>query len=256
MQPTDGVGLGSTAGAPGNEVTVADLTPSRPQVVLLPGLLNDAELWRAQLIGLADLADCQVGDLTQAHSTHEAALLVLQAAPPQFALAGFSLGGYVAQEILRVAPQRVQRLALLDTSYLPDPPARVQQRRAQHARVRQGTFHGFGEALMHAYTDPSRHGDTALMERIRAMTQRLGAQVFLRQSAFERRDGSQVLRAFDKPALVLVGEHDRITPPALHEQMALLLPQATLVRVAQAGHLTPLEQPQAVTDALRAWLLR
>ncbi|WDS35142.1 alpha/beta fold hydrolase [Pseudoxanthomonas sp.] len=228
----------------------------RPDLVLLPGLLNDADLWRAQLADLADLADCQVGDFSSVDSMRAAAGQVLDTAPPTFALAGFSLGGYVAQEILRIAPQRVQRLALLDTSYQPDSPARAQQRRGQQAAVRRGAFHGFGETLMRAYTDPSHHGDAALMERIRAMTQRLGAEVFLRQSAFEREDGSAVLRAFDRPALVLVGEHDGITPPAVHEQMAALLPDATLVRVAQAGHLTPLEQPEAVSAALRAWLLR
>ncbi|TAA43356.1 alpha/beta fold hydrolase [Pseudoxanthomonas winnipegensis] len=229
---------------------------ARESLLLLPGLLNDAELWHAQLEALSDLADCQVGDLTQGESLHAVAQQVLAAAPPAFALAGFSLGGYVAQEILRIAPQRVTRLALLDTSYLPDTPARAEQRRAQQAAVRRGAFHGFGEALMRAYTDPSHHGDAALLARIRGMTQRLGAEVFLRQSAFARVDGRAVLRAFAGPALVLVGEHDAITPPAVHEQMAALLPDATLVRVAQCGHLSPLEQPDAVSRALRDWLLR
>ncbi|SEM25896.1 Pimeloyl-ACP methyl ester carboxylesterase [Pseudoxanthomonas sp. GM95] len=232
------------------------MSQGRPDLVLLPGLLNDAELWRAQLDGLADLADCHVGDLTQGDSLHAVAQQVLDRAPPTFALAGFSLGGYVAQDILRIAPQRVQRLALLDTSYQPDTPARAQQRRAQEAAVRKGAFHGFGDALMRAYTDASHHDDAVLMTRIRSMTQRLGAEVFLRQSAFEREDGSDVLRAFDAPALVLVGEHDGITPPALHEQMAALLPDAVLVQVPHCGHLSPMEQPAAVSAALREWLLR
>jgi pimeloyl-ACP methyl ester carboxylesterase len=232
------------------------MSHARPDLVLLPGLLNDAELWRAQLDGLADLADCRVGDLTRADSMRAAAVQVLEAAPPRFALAGFSLGGYVAQEILRIAPQRVQRLALLDTSHQADSPARAQQRRSHHAAVRRGAFHGFGESLVRTYLDPSHHGDTVLVARIRAMTRRLGAEVFLRQNAFERQDGSQVLRAFQGPALVLYGEHDAVTPPALHVQMAALLGDARLIEVAKAGHLTPLEQPRAVTDALRAWLLR
>lgn len=232
------------------------MTPARPHLLLLPGLLNDAGLWHDQLQALAGLAHCHVGDLTTADSMHAAAVQVLAAAPPAFALAGFSLGGYVAQEILRIAPHRVRRLALLDTSCQADSPARAQQRRGQEAAVRKGAFHGFGDALMRAYLDPSHHGDAALVARIRAMTQRLGAQVFLRQSAFERVDGSEVLRTFDRPALVLCGEHDGITPPALHAQMAALLPDATLVQVPQAGHLTPLEQPQVVSQALRDWLLR
>jgi pimeloyl-ACP methyl ester carboxylesterase len=232
------------------------MSSARPDLLLLPGLLNDEALWHAQLHALSDLADCHVGDLTQAASMRAAAEQVLDAAPPSFALAGFSLGGYVAQEILRIAPQRVQRLALLDTSYQADTPARAQQRRGQEAAVRKGAFHGFGDALMRAYTDSSHHGDAALMDRIRAMTQRLGADVFLRQSAFERVDGTEVLRGFEGPALVLCGAHDGITPPVLHEQMAALLPDAVLVQVPHAGHLTPLEQPEVVSSALRAWLLR
>lgn len=228
----------------------------RPDLVLLPGLLNDAELWRAQLADLSDLAQCHVGDYSHAETMRAAAERVLEMAPPRFALAGFSLGGYVAQEILRIAPQRVQRLALLDTSCLPDTPARAQQRRAQEAAVRKGAFHGFGEALARAYLDASHHHDAALVARIRAMTQRLGAEVFLRQSGFAREDGSELLRAFSHPSLVLCGEHDGITPPALHERMTALLPDAVLVQVPRAGHLTPLEQPEQVSAAMRAWLLR
>jgi pimeloyl-ACP methyl ester carboxylesterase len=232
------------------------MSGTRPDLLLLPGLLNDDALWQAQLHALSDLADCHVGDLTRADSMRAAAEQVLDAAPPRFALAGFSLGGYVAQEILRIAPQRVQRLALLDTGYQADSPARADQRRTQAAAVRKGAFHGFGDALMRAYVDPSHHGDADLLARIRAMTQRLGADVFLRQNAFERVDGTDVLRAFEGPALVLCGAHDSITPPALHAQMAALLPDAVLVQVLQAGHLTPLEQPDVVSAALRTWLLR
>lgn len=233
----------------------------RIPLLLLPGLLNDDALWAAQRTGLADIADCHVGDLTAGTTLHEVAAQVLDAAPPTFALAGFSLGGFVAQQILRMAPERVCRLALLDTTYLPDSSERAAQRAAQAASVRAASgasrtavFHGFGDAMMRQYVDASRLDDEALLHAIRAMTTRLGADVFLRQIALERVDGSDVLSAWQGPALVLCGANDRITPVAVHEQMHALMPQSRLEVLAACGHLSPMERPEAVNDALRAWL--
>lgn len=225
-------------------------------LLLLPGLLNDEALWAAQIEALSGQVHCHVGDLTTADTLAGVAEAVLSKAPPRFALAGFSLGGYVAQQILRMAPERVERLALLDTSIRADTPARSAQREAlARGAGMPGTFHGFGEKLMRSYVAPSRLQDHELLERIRAMTSRLGAQVFARQSLLARSDGSDVLRAWDdRPLLLLCGEQDAITPPALHEEMLRLAPQARLVRIPDCGHLSPLEQPQAVTEALRDWL--
>ena len=107
-----------------------------PQLILLPGLLNDAELWRDQIGGLVDVARCQVADLTQGESLRALAEQVLDEAEPSFALAGFSMGGYVAQEIARLAPERIERLALIDTSIRVDTPERAAQRRAVNAAAR------------------------------------------------------------------------------------------------------------------------
>ncbi|WP_372392265.1 alpha/beta fold hydrolase [Xanthomonas sp. NCPPB 3582] len=233
------------------------MSAARPTLLLLPGLLNDADLWQAQRIALADLAECVVGDLTGADDMRTLALQLLDQVPARFALAGFSLGGYVAQELLRIAPERIERLALLDTSARADTPERIAQRRVQEASVRAGSaFHGFGERLMRRYVHPSRWQDEALLERVRGMTQRLGVEVFLRQNRLQRADGRAVLRAYAGPMLVLCGADDAITPPALHEEMAALSPQAQLVQLPMCGHLSPLEQPQAVSQALREWLLR
>ncbi len=229
---------------------------SLPNLLLLPGLLNDAELWRDQLTGLADIAHCQVGDLTGSDTLHGVAEQVLAAAPPRFALAGFSMGGYVAQELLRLAPERIERLALLGTSIRAETPERSAQRRAQARAVRlPGEFHGFGEIHTRSYIDPSRHGDHVLIERIRTMTVRLGAPVFQRQSQFVRPGGVDVLAGYDRPLLLLCGEHDRIAPLELHREMQQLVPQARLVVLPECGHMAPMEKPREVTQALREWLL-
>jgi len=224
-------------------------------LVLLPGLLNDGDLWADQIAALSGEVTCQVGVITQGTSLAEIARAVLDAAPRRFALAGFSLGGYVAQAILRTAPERVTRLALLDTSFRPDTPERAATRRKlERAATTPGRFHGFGEHLLETYLDPANQANDAVVARIRGMTERLGPEVFLRQNRIPREEGEAVLRVFDRPALVLCGENDALTPLAVHEEMARLLPRARLVALPGCGHMTPLEAPEAVTQALRAWL--
>lgn len=229
----------------------------RPPLILIPGLLNDAELWREPAALLSGVVDVRIADITQGDTLAGLARAVLADMPQRAALAGFSLGGYVAQEILRQAPGRVERLALIDTSVRPDTAERAAERRALDRAVRlPGRFHGFGDRLMHAYLGPDHAGDPAMTGRIRAMTQRLGVEVFLRQNAMERPDGEAAVRAFPGPLLVLCGEHDRITPPAWHEEMAALSPRAVLEIIPGAGHLTPIEAPGAVAVALARWLAR
>ncbi|MGH8040273.1 MAG: alpha/beta fold hydrolase [Stenotrophomonas sp.] len=228
----------------------------RLPLLLLPGLLNDAELWRAQVAALSDIADCTVGDQTRGETMQDVVEDVLAQAPSRFALAGFSLGGFVAQHILRVAPERVMRLALIDTSFHADSPERAAQRQSQRASVRlPGTFHGFGDTLMRSYIDASRLDDYVLVQRVRDMTTRLGAEVFLRQSALDRADGRAVLAAYRDPLLIVCGANDRITPLATSEEMQALVPGSTLVVLPDCGHLSPMEKPDEVSAAMREWLL-
>jgi pimeloyl-ACP methyl ester carboxylesterase len=230
------------------------IEPRQP-LWLLPGFLCDDDLWRDQLSGLADIAACTVADLGHGDSIAALAQQVLDAAPPRFALAGFSFGGYVAQEIARQAPQRIARLALLDTSFHADTPERIAQRRAANRSVSlPGEFRGMTERLLPSFVAAERLHDTALAQRINAMTLRQGREVFIRQNAMRREDGAAALRALRCPVLVLCGRLDVLTPPALHQAMAALMPQARLVVVEDSGHMSPMEQPAAVTRALREWL--
>lgn len=223
-----------------------------PQLILIPGLLNDAELWRDQLADLPDSARPVVADITQGDTLAALARGVLAMADERFALAGFSLGGIVALEIMRMAPDRVSHLALLDTTMLPDSPGRADERQRLVATARQpGKFHGFGEHLLRTYLAPENLGNAAMVERVRAMTARLGPEVFIRQSLIDRPDSRPTLSRLRCPVLVLCGAHDALTPPALHRDMAASIALSRLEIVPHAGHLTPIERPDAVTSALR-----
>jgi pimeloyl-ACP methyl ester carboxylesterase len=156
---------------------------------------------------------CQVADITRGETLGELARSVLAQAAPRFSLVGFSLGGYVAQEIARLAPERVMRLALLDTSIHADTPERTAIRRALDKAARlPGKFHGFGDRLLKTYLDPSHLTDSDIVARIRAMTERLGPETFVRQNNIERKDGVDVLRSLACPILILCGENDALIP--------------------------------------------
>lgn len=228
-----------------------------PQIILVPGLLNDAELWSDQIAGLADVARPVVADITRGETLAELADAVLALAEPRFALAGFSLGGIVALEVARRGAGRLSHLALLDTTALPDGPGRMAERQRLVAQARSpGAFHGFGERILNSYLAPQNVTDPIMAGRVRAMTARLGAGVFIRQSLIERPDSRALLRHISCPSLVLCGAHDTITPPALHKDMAIELPRSQLAILRESGHLTPIEQPDAVTDELRGLLAR
>ena len=231
--------------------------PPLPQLILLPGLLNDAALWRDQISGLSDVARIWVPDLTPYATLRAMAEHVLENAEPTFALAGFSMGGYVAQDIARIAPERIERLALLDTSIHVDTPQRAAQRKALNkAAAKGGTFLGIGQAILKSYVDASRLDDTDLTTRIVDMTQRLGREVFLRQNSLEREDGEAALKALRVPLVIIVGENDQITPAQGHRAMAAAIGCTHLVVIPSTGHMAPMEAPGAVNGALRHWLSR
>jgi len=220
----------------------------RQALVLLPGALCDAALWRHQIAGLADIADIRVGDLTRDASIATMAARVLAGAPPRFALAGISLGGYVALEILRRAPERVLRLALLDTSARPETGIETMLARGNGA----GGVSGLMNLLLH----PKRLGDRRLATILGAMAERVGQKAFRlqQQAILARPDSRPDLPAIRCPTLLLCGRQDQLAPPDLHEEMAAAIAGARLMVLEDCGHLAPLEQPEPVTAALREWL--
>lgn len=225
-------------------------------LILLPGLLCDAALWEPQRRALADIADCRVADLSRDDSMPALARRVLAEAPDCFAVAGLSMGGYVAQEIMRQAPERVTRLALLDTSARADTPERAAQRSGYLELAHKGEFRGITPRLLPVYLHPDHLKDEAITSTVMAMAERIGRDGYLRQMAaiMGRPDGREDLKRVKVPTLVLCGREDQATPLRLSEEIAALVPGAELVAIEHCGHMSTLEQPSAVNAALRRWL--
>lgn len=225
-------------------------------LVLLPGLLCDAALWRGQIDDLADIAAPWVADMTRDDSVSRMAARVLEAAPPRFALAGLSMGGYVAQEIMRQAPERVARLALLDTSARPDSPEQTARRRGLIDLAEKGEFRGVTPRLLPVFLHPDRLNDKDLTAAVMAMAERVGKDAFLRQqrAIISRPDSRPSLAAIACPTLVLCGRQDQLTPLDLHEEIAAGIRGAQLVVIEECGHLSTMERPWEVSVALRQWL--
>lgn len=229
----------------------------KPTLILLPGLLCDDALWAHQVDHLADFAEVRVADLTREDNMPDLARHVLARAPGRFALAGLSMGGYVAQEILRQAPERVERLALVDTNARADTPEQSERRRALMAEAEAGNFKGVTPKLLPNLVNPNHVDVPHIRDTVLEMAERVGKDAFLRQQTaiMHRVAGHEVLAASTCPALVLCGEDDAMTPPAVHQEMADALGgPVEMVTIPDCGHLSPLEQPAQVTAALAAWL--
>jgi len=226
-------------------------------LVLIPGLLCDAQLWQPQTEDLADIADIWIADHTRSETMAGVARDVLADAPfAHFALAGLSMGGYIALEIMRQAPQRLARLALLDTAAGAELPEQTQRRLAFISMAERGNFPGITEALLPLLIHPSRLGDAALTGVVKSMARNIGKDAFVRQqrAIMSRANSLPLLASIDCPTLVLCGRQDALTPPARHEEIAAGINDARLEIIEDCGHLSTLEKPAEVNSALRNWL--
>jgi pimeloyl-ACP methyl ester carboxylesterase len=198
----------------------------------------------------------QVADHTRDDSMDAIAMRILAAAPPRFALAGLSMGGYIAQTIMRQAPGRVEKLALLDTSARPETPEQTARRKPQIALAESGRFGEVPALQFPVFVHRNRQGDEALRQRVRLMADETGAQAFLRQqhAIIDRADARPLLPSIKCPTLVLVGDGDELTPPSLAQELAAGIPGSRLVVVPDCGHLSTMERPEAVNAALVQWL--
>ena len=225
-------------------------------LAFLPGLLCDGALWQVQVKALDGRVDCRVADFTSQDSVAAMARTVLETMPERFALAGLSMGGYVAMEVMRQAPERITRLALLDTKARPDTAEQTERRNALIGLAEKGRFKGVTPRLLPLLIHEDRLAEDELPAAVIAMSERVGKAAFLRQqkAILGRSDSLPTLVTVRCPTLVLCGRQDQLTPLDCHTEMAAGIADARLVVVEDCGHLAPMEHPEAVTDALRAWL--
>ncbi len=224
-------------------------------LVLLPGVFADAELWDDQIRSLRHFADPLPIALNVADTMAALAEQVLWTAPPCFNLAGVSLGGHVAMEILRRAPGRVLRLALLNFHARPEPPEKLALRRQWAERVPLGEYGLVVDQIIPLLTAAGM--DSPLNARLRAMALRCGARGFLsiNQAMLTRVDSRPGLAMIECPTLVIAGRQDCIVPLEEVEEVAAGIAGARFLTLDQCGHLAPLEQPGPVTRAFRSWLV-
>jgi len=225
-------------------------------LVFIPGLLCTAELFTPQLAALWPYGPVTVASTLEGETIAQMASAILAQAPPEFALIGLSMGGMISLEIVRQAPERVRKLALLDTSAQPASPEQATLFEGLLAQARGGEAATvLGEALI-SVLHPTNQQDYDLQEINRRMGAAVGIEGFARQVAavLSRVDSRPSLAAIAVPTLVLVGEQDQLMPPALARELATGIPHARLVIVPECGHGATIEQPQAVNRALQDWL--
>jgi pimeloyl-ACP methyl ester carboxylesterase len=225
-------------------------------IVLIPGLLCSPRLYAEQIPELWRFGSVVIADHTRDDRVAAIARRIVAAAPPRFALVGLSMGGYVAFEIMRTSPDRVSRLALLDTSARADTPEQSERRRTQIALAQSGRFGEVFDQLFALWAHRSRRNDESLRQAVQLMAEETGTEAFARQQTaiMTRPDSRPDLAAIRCPTLVLVGDGDEATPPDRAAEIAGSIAGARLVTIPECGHLSTLERPQHVTRALLEWL--
>ena len=225
-------------------------------LLLLPGMMCDARLFAPQVAEFSANRQVMIMSLTGRESIEKLAEDILLEAPNRFALLGLSMGGIVAMEMLRQAPERISRLALLDTNQLADAPERKLIRDQQIKRVEAGEL----RAIMRDEMKPNYLADgknkNEILELCMNMAEALGPQIFIEQSKAlrARPDQCETLKAVQVPTLIACGEHDSLCPIERHLLMHELIAGSRLSVIPQAGHLPTLEQPKLMNQELMQWL--
>jgi pimeloyl-ACP methyl ester carboxylesterase len=226
-------------------------------VYLLCGLLCDAVVWEAQAAALRREYDVRVLSFEGLDAMHGMAEKVLANAPERFALAGHSMGGRVALEVYRRAPQRIERLALLDTGYEPVAPG---EREKRAVLVDQALKEGIGSIAATwglPMLAPANRNNPGLVKAVVDMVGRMSGEIYAGQTRalLGRPDASDVLKRIACPTMVICGTEDGWSPPERHERMAALIPDAACRLIDRSGHMSMMEEPDAILQALQEWLV-
>lgn len=225
-------------------------------IVLIPGFLCTAEVFSPQIAALWPFGPVTVASTLQGKTIAEIAASILASAPPSFALAGFSMGGYICLEIIRQAPERVKKLALLNSSAYPDSPEQIEQRRGWVDKINKTNFEFLMASAIKAALHPAHREDKELAEINLRMARVVGLEGFEQQTeaVISRKDSRPILQNIAVPTLVLTSDTDLLMPLEHSREMAETIPGARLVVIEKCGHDSTLEQPEAVNQALVEWI--
>ena len=225
-------------------------------IVLVPGLASSARIYAPVIPALWRFGPVMVANHIRDDSMAAIAARLLSEAPPRFALAGHSMGGYIALEIMRQAPERVAKLALINTQARPDTPEATARRRVLMERARRGELRALREESFPELVHPSRRDDGAILKLVHAQDEDVGVEGYLRQQTaiIARVDSRPTVSAIKCPTLVLTGDADNTIPNALSKEMAEGIAGARLMVLDRCGHLPQAEQPEATARALTEWL--
>jgi pimeloyl-ACP methyl ester carboxylesterase len=230
-----------------------------PPLLLLPGMLCDAALWQGQQTDLSAQGSVAITPLTGAETIHALALMLLRQYEGKIALAGHSMGGYVALAMQRLAPERIVGLALINSAA--NPALAEERRRRQHlvthveTHAQQGMFRGVTRRLYQDLVDPQQWNNELLAQIVMTMAKRQGIEAYRRQqnAIMHRPDARPALAAITCPVTIIAGQSDKLTPPSRGEEMAQAIKGAKFFSLANVGHLAPLEVPTMVTNLLQEW---
>ncbi|ENO88503.1 alpha/beta fold hydrolase [Thauera linaloolentis] len=223
-------------------------------ILFVPGFMADSTLWDDMVALLDAPRPLQFANLDTGDSIPGMALAVLDQAPADFVLVGFSMGGYVAREMARLAPDRVQALALIATSAREDSPEQARRKASALRQLSSARFSGLGRASVTASVHPSRSRDEGLIERVRAMSIKLGKDVFARQAAIQRDSDIDVLSEIRCPTLIVAADGDLLRSIEEAKELVAGIPDAELAVIPGSGHMIPLEAPRALAETLSGWL--
>ena len=228
------------------------------QILFIPGLLCTSAIFQSQFAAFEGVADCHVASTIEMESIEEMADAALAQMDGTFSVLGFSMGGYVALEVARRAPDRVEGLALVSTSARPDTPEKKQARAELVNLSKIGKFKGVTPRLLPRFFSEASLQDETKTSIVLKMGADIGQENFMRQqqAIMSRRDQRPYLPSFDKPSVVICGTKDILTPPEDSQEMASLLPQADLLLLDEIAHMSTLEAPDDVNNALRQWHAR
>jgi pimeloyl-ACP methyl ester carboxylesterase len=223
-------------------------------MLCVPGFMLDADLWHDMEAELARFGPIAHADLSQDATLAEMARRALARAPERFVLLGFSMGGYVAREILRQAPDRVTALVLIATSARGDSDVQARRKAAIAAQTDTASFKGLSGPAVASSLHPDNAARADLIRRIQAMGQRLGGEVFRRQSLLDRQDERSTLGAIRCPTLVIAGEQDKLRSRAEALELHHGIEGSAFEIVDRTGHMIPLEAPESLGRAIGGWL--